>query len=211
MKIIEIPIGQLCETPWNANQMDDIMLNRLKGSVQRFELVQPLVVRATADSHYEVLSGNQRPKALKDMGYRKLPCVIVDLDDADAMLLAQVLNDLHGEDNLGKKGALFKDILSDISESEVLLLLPETMDSLRALASISEADMAQHLKAWEQAQSARLSHMQLQLTSRQLEVVEEAIRRIQPRVKKKSFDNPNTRSNTVYLICRSFLDRRSDK
>ena len=47
MKIVEIPIEQLCEAPWNANQMDENMLNRLKGSVQRFELVQPLVVRAT--------------------------------------------------------------------------------------------------------------------------------------------------------------------
>ncbi len=52
---------------------------------------------------------------------------------------------LRGQDDLGLKGSLLKKILEEIPEHEVLSLLPETADSLRTLASFSQADIAQHL------------------------------------------------------------------
>ena len=54
-------------------------------------------------------------------------------------------------------------------------LLPDSSESLTALVSLGEADMAQHLQAWDQAQAARLRHLTFQLVPSQLEVIEEAI------------------------------------
>lgn len=177
-------------------------LGRLKESLFRYGVVTPLVVRLTGDSQYEVLSGNQRLKVIKKMRLESVPCVIVNLNDYEAMLLAQALNGLHGEDDLAMKGLLLKKILEEIPEGEVLSLLPETTESLRTLASISQLDLAEHLQAWEQAQSARLRHMQLQFTNKQLEVVEEAVSLILPEAKTESFGNPNIRGNAVFLLCK---------
>ena len=206
MKIVKLPIEQLNEAPWNPNRMDEDNLTRLKESLARYDLVIPLVVRPTENSHYEVLSGNQRLRVLKELEYEQIPCVVVDLNDEEAMLLAQALNGLHGEDDLAMKGALFKKILSTIPEDRILSLLPETLDSLKSLASFTQMDMAKHLEAWEQAQAARLKHMQLQLTPKQLELVEEAVSRILPKAKDDSFDNPNTRGNAIFLLCRFYLE-----
>ena len=211
MKIFEIQIGQLREAPWNPNQMDEATLNRLMESLSRYGLVNPLVVRPTENTHYEVLSGNQRLQALNEMEYKQIPCVVVDLNDDEAMLLAQALNGLHGEDDLALKGALLNKVLSTIPEDKVLSLLPETADSLRTLASFSEIDLAQHLEAWEQAQAARLKHMQLQFTHKQLELVEEAVSRILPKAKDNSFDNPNNRGNAVFLLCKFYLERAKEE
>ncbi|APV44772.1 chromosome partitioning protein, ParB family [Dehalogenimonas formicexedens] len=206
MKIITLPLTVLVEAPWNPNQMDEAGFERLKNSLTRYGLVEPLVVRPI-QSLYEVLSGNQRLKVIKDIGIELVPCVVVDLKDAEAMLLAQALNGLRGQDDLALKGALLKEILSSIPESEVLSVLPETSQSLSTLSTISEGTLAEHLEAWEQAQAARLSHMQLQFTRPQLETVQEALARILPVAKDSSKDNPNTRGTAMYLLCKFFLER----
>ena len=211
MKIIELEITQLMEAPWNSNRMDEGMIARLKESLSRYGTVVPLVVRLMGNSRYEVLSGNHRLKALSEIGFRVVPCITVDLDDSEAMLLAQALNGLHGEDDLALKGALLKKVLSTIPEDKILSLLPETADSLRALASFSQVDLAQHLEAWEQAQAARLKHMQLQFTQKQLELVEEAVSRILPRVKDSSFENPNNRGNAVFLLSKFYLEKAGEE
>jgi ParB family chromosome partitioning protein len=207
MKTVDIDIRKLKPAPWNPNQMDDEMTARLKESISRYGLVEPLVVREK-DLSIEVLSGNQRFRVLQEMDFTIVPCVVVKLDDTGAMLLAQALNGLKGEDDFALKGALLKQILSSVSEDEVLSLLPETTESLKSLSMINEIDLAEHLQAWDKAQIARLRHMQLQLTDKQIEVVEEAVSSFIPKAKDESFGNPNTRGNAVFLLCKYYLERR---
>ena len=58
--------------------------------------------------------------------------------------------------------------------------------------------MADYLQNWEQAQEARLRHLQFQLTDDQLAVIEQALARLLPKAKKKGY-NPNARGNALYL------------
>lgn len=210
MKTIDIGISDLRPAPWNPNQMDDSMMERLQESISRYGLVEPLVVRPV-DGHFEVLSGNQRLRVLEGMNLDSVPCVVVELDGTRAMLLAQALNGLRGEDDLALKGSLLKEILESVPESEVLSLLPETTESLKSLSMINEMDLAEHLKAWDEAQIARLRHLQVQLTNNQMETVEEALSLILPKAKNEGFDNPNIRGNAVFLLCKFYLERRNNK
>ena len=86
MKVNELPIEILYEAPWNPNHMDEVTLNRLIESLSRYDLVEPLVVRPKNDSSYEVLSGNQRLKAIRNVGFTFVPCVVINLGNAEAML-----------------------------------------------------------------------------------------------------------------------------
>ncbi len=211
MNVIEISLANLEGAPWNVNQMDQSMLNRLKKSLSLYGLVQPLVVRPSQGSRFEVLSGNQRLRAILQAGFNTAPCVVVNLNDQEAMLLAQALNGIHGEDDLALKGQLLKQIMSTIPEDKVLSILPESVESLKALSSIGQEELAQHLQAWQKAQAARLKHMQLQFTSKQLETVEEALNQMMPSAKDASFGNPNARANAMFLLCQLYLDRRQTK
>ena len=93
-----------------------------------------------------------------------------------------------------------------IPQAELLSVLPESAESLAALASLGEADLAEHLQAWEQAQAARLRHLTFQLVPSQIEVVEEAFERVMAGVIKDTA-NPNRRGNALYHLCRDYLDR----
>jgi ParB family chromosome partitioning protein len=205
-EILEIPIEELNEATWNANFMDEDTTTRLRESIKRYGLIQNLVVRKMSAGVYEVLSGNQRLKITREMGFLSVPCVVVELDDARARLLAQALNHIHGDDDLGLRADLIRNVLNTLPASEILDLLPETANSLNALASMGTQSVASYLTNWQRAQAARLRRLQFRLTVSQLEVVEKALTKIMPTINEVGFDNPNKRGNALYLICKNSLN-----
>ena len=206
MKIIDVPIEQIHEAVWNPNQMDEVMHSRLRCSIQRFGLVVPLVVRPIGDDSYQTIGGAQRLAVLKELGVDPAPCVVVEADDANARLLSQALNRIQGQDDLSLHAELIKEVLQSLPQEEVLQLLPETAQSLQALSSLGQDTMADYLKDWQQAQSARLKHLQFQLTPTQLEVVEEALTQALPQAKAEQGDSPNARGTALYLLCKTYLE-----
>jgi ParB family transcriptional regulator, chromosome partitioning protein len=208
MNFIDIPLEQLREATWNPNQMDEAMLERLRESLRRFDMVSNLVVRPLGEEGFEVISGTQRLEVLRELGWETAPCVVVDLDDAQARLLAQALNRVQGEDDLGLRADLLREVLKSLPQEEVLSLLPETAASLQALASLGHQDMARHLQNWQQAQSARLRHLTFQSTPAQVEVIEAALNQLMPLAKGVETGNPNPRGNARFLLCKSYLEQQ---
>jgi ParB family chromosome partitioning protein len=206
LKVTDLPLVQLKEAPWNPNQMAEAMLSRLRESLTRYGLVQNLVVRPLSNGSYEVLSGNQRLQVLRELQRSPVPCVVVDLDNAQARLLSQALNRIGGEDDLGLRAEMLKEVLEQVPQADVLRLLPETTQGLAALASLGQQDLASYLQNWQQAQVARLKHLTFQSTPAQLEVIEEALARVMPQAGKTPGDNPNPRGNALYLLCKSYLE-----
>jgi len=210
MQIVDILLEMISEAPGNPNVMGEAMAQRLDEGMERFGQVVNLVVRPLEDGGYEMISGHQRAKALRKRGDTVAPCVVIELSDADARLLGQTLNHIHGEDDLGLRAELLREVLDSVGEDVVTALLPETRESLAALASLGQEDMASSLQAWESAQAARLKHLQVQLTTPQSEVVEKAIEHMLPRARELKSDSPNLRGKAIYLICRSYLESKEE-
>ena len=208
MKIIDIDLCQLQEAPWNPNRMEPEDLSRLKKSLQNYGLVQNLVVRLIVNDQYEVLSGNQRLKVLQKMKISPVSCVVVNLDDAHARLLSQALNHLHGEDDLGLRAEVLRQVLESIPEQQIMDILPETKVSLNALAFLGEENIAAYLQNWEKAQKAKLKHFQFQLTPTQTSIAEEALAYILPIAKQEQTDSPNIRGTAFYLLCKFYLEHK---
>ena len=204
MEFVEIEINKLVNASWNANIMQPSMLEKLRESVYRYGVIENFVVRPIANGKFEVVGGNWRLQILAELRFDVAPCVIVDVDDADARLLAQALNRIEGTDDIGLRAQLVKKVLESIPQDEVLRILPETAESLKALASMGQEDMAVYLQRWQQAQSARLRHMQFQFTEDELSVVEQALKVSLRQVKEKT-DNPNLRGRALVAICEKYL------
>lgn len=209
MNVIGIPLSELREASWNPNVMNHGMTRLLRSSIYRNGLVENLVVRLMDDGIYQVLSGNQRLKVLRDMGFTSVPCCVVELSDAEAMLLAQALNQVHGEDDPGLRAELMRNVLKSIDEKDVLRVLPESSASLAAITSVGRQDIAVHLAAWQKAQVARLRHMTFQFTDEQALIVEEALSRLGEIAIEES-GNPNRRSNGFYHLAKRYLEETDD-
>ena len=208
MRVRELPISALGAAEWNPNAMDASALDLLRASIQRFGMIVPLVVRQLSPDSYETIGGAHRLKILTELDIETAPCVVVEADDAEARLLAQALNRIQGEDDIGLRAESLRCILADLSHEEVLSVLPETTESLNELATLGTANISEHLQAWQEAQAARLKHLTFQLTPVQLEVVEEALGRTMDGAT-KSNANPNRRGNALFNLCKVFLQFES--
>ncbi len=91
-------------------------------------------------------------------------------------------------------------------EAEVLSILPETAASLKTLAAMSHETIADSLRKYQEIQAVRLKHLQFQLTPKQLEVVEKALRHVKQQSNRVKADNPNERSNALYQLCKDYLE-----
>ncbi|HZA22683.1 MAG TPA: ParB N-terminal domain-containing protein [Dehalococcoidia bacterium] len=206
MRIVDLYLESIQAADWNPNQLDGADLDRLRQSIQRFGLVAPLVVRSIGEDVYETIGGAQRLSVLRELGIEAVPCVIVEADDVEARLLSQCLNRIAGSDDLGLKAELLRKVLAELPQQEVLRVLPESAESLQALASLGQQDLAGYLQNYPQAQSARLRRLTFPSTPAQLAVIEEALARVMPQAGKTPGDNPNPRGNALYLLCKSYLE-----
>lgn len=87
----------------NPNQprtlFDDTALDELAQSIQQVGLIQPLLVRKVGD-HYELVAGERRLRAVKSLGFIKVPCIVQSSMDAEESALMAIIENLQRE-NLG--------------------------------------------------------------------------------------------------------------
>ena len=59
----------------------------LYDSIKEKGLLQPIIVRPV-DNYFEIVAGNRRFESCKKLGWKKIICHIVELDDKEAFELA---------------------------------------------------------------------------------------------------------------------------
>lgn len=205
MEIVDLPLERLNPASWNPNEADDNMLEHLAASIGRFGLVAPLVVRPLG-SDFEVLSGNQRLRVLSEQGTTTAPCVVVEADDAQARLLAQAMNAVHGEDDLGRRALLVRKLLHAMPAAEVAAILPYPVPTIEDLARAAGSEgptLADALVSYELARRARLVRRSFALAEADWDAVEEAVARALPAV--AGTDEPNRRGLALRRICVAWL------
>ena len=80
---------------------------KLKNSIQEFGYVEPIIVN---DRTGKVIGGHQRINVLKDLGYKEVEVVHVDLDDTHEKALNVALNKISGNWDAEKLEDLLRDI-----------------------------------------------------------------------------------------------------
>lgn len=79
------------------------LVEELMESIKENGLMHNLVVRKKDDGTYEILSGERRFRALKELGHKKVPCNIKEVSDLDAELLLIQANMQQRELNIQEK------------------------------------------------------------------------------------------------------------
>jgi len=85
----------ICElrSPLNQLRSVDDDLDDLVNSITQKGLLQPIIVRMVGNNNnYEIVAGFRRYSACKILGWRKMPCQIVDLTDKEAFEIAMIEN-----------------------------------------------------------------------------------------------------------------------
>lgn len=130
----EVSINKLKVAPYNPRlEMEPGMpeWEKLKKSIEDFGNVEPIVWNQRTG---HVVGGHQRLAVLKSMGYKKVPCSVVDLDIEDEKVLNIALNKIKGEWDYDKLEKILREFEYDIatssgfSEDELAILLSSNAD-----------------------------------------------------------------------------------
>jgi len=88
----ELPVGDIQPNRFQPRRaFDPAALEDLKRSLASTGLLQPVVVRET-DGGFELVAGERRWRAARDLGWKRIPAVVREVDDRTLLTLALVEN-----------------------------------------------------------------------------------------------------------------------
>ena len=94
MKIESIKINKLKPATYNPRQISTKQYNDLKKSIERFGLVDPIIINKNGNV---VVGGHQRLKICKELKHTEIDCVVLDLSKEEERELNIRLNKNSGE------------------------------------------------------------------------------------------------------------------
>lgn len=90
--IKQIPVEDLCPSPFQPRRVfDESAIEDLVESIKKKGVIQPLIVRQRGDK-YEIIGGERRWRASKLAGLEKIPAIVHDFTDKEAMEVALIEN-----------------------------------------------------------------------------------------------------------------------
>lgn len=118
MKVHYVPIAELNPAPYNPRTWSEEAIRQLRDSIERFGLVDPIIVNSAESRLNVVIGGHFRLKVAKDLGYTEVPVVNVNIpDEAKEKELNLRLNRNLGDWDWGLLASFDESLLADIGFS----------------------------------------------------------------------------------------------
>lgn len=83
IQTIEVSVNDLISAEYNPRKHDKVAANQLKESIIRFGLVDPIIVNSSPDRKNIIIGGHFRWEVAKELGYKTIPVVYVDIPELD--------------------------------------------------------------------------------------------------------------------------------
>lgn len=114
LQVRQLKINELKTSEYNPRKWSEEKLQKLRESIEKFGIVDPLIVNAYGPRQNIVIGGNMRLKVLKDMGFDEVPIVYVSLEEDKERDLNLRLNHTGGDWDYDLLKEFDENLLSDI-------------------------------------------------------------------------------------------------
>lgn len=115
--LLRIKIGRISPNPFQPRMhFDQGALDELKASIFTNGLIQPITVRRIGEGQYQVVSGERRLRACKEIGLIDIPAYIIEVLSDDIMLSMAIIENIQREKlNPIEVGLAFKRLMEECS------------------------------------------------------------------------------------------------
>ena len=94
----EINIDEISVNPFQPrSNFNNTSLQELSVSIKNIGIIQPITVRKVGNNDYQLISGERRLRACKEIGLKKIPAYVREANDQDSLEMALVEN-IHRQD-----------------------------------------------------------------------------------------------------------------
>lgn len=133
LQVAHVPADSLSHAEYNPRTWSKEALDQLKESIKKYGIVDPLLVNSAPERMGIVIGGNMRLEALKELGYKEIPVVYLNIPDKTREEeLCIRLNKNTGEWDLALLADFDETLLADIGFSS------EELDDIFALEETPE-------------------------------------------------------------------------
>ncbi len=96
--LVKIPIFNILPNPYQprVNFLPEA-LDDLKKSILENGLIQPITVRRAGENNYELISGERRLRACKEIGFSEIPAYIIVVDSKESMIALALIENIQRE------------------------------------------------------------------------------------------------------------------
>ena len=210
MDIKLIELNRIQPNGYNPNVIEADILAKLRAEIAQKGLCEPIIVRSSGNG-YIIVDGEHRWQVCQDLGWREIPCIIVDYDDTEAKIKTLQLNYLRGSAIPIKLASLIHDLNKEIKLEDLAkrlpyeeILLKNNLELLKLPEDFEQVVSEQARKDAEELPSV----ISFVLYKKQLETVEGAI---QIALEKLPEGAKNLKALALERICADFLERQGVK
>jgi ParB family chromosome partitioning protein len=113
--LAKISVEFISRNPYQPRfSIDPGSLEELKKSILSNGLIQPITVRRTPDHKYQLISGERRLIACKEIGFREIPAYIIKVDSDELMLALALIENIQREKlNAIEIGSAYKRLMDE--------------------------------------------------------------------------------------------------
>lgn len=113
--VIEMDIESLTPNLFQPRKnFDKEKMEELKGSIKKHGIIQPIVVRKMTNG-YEIVAGERRLKAAKEIGLKKIPAIIKSFNNEKSLEIALVENIQREDLNPVEQANAFKRLTDEFN------------------------------------------------------------------------------------------------
>lgn len=126
LKVHDWDIDQIYPNSWNPNMTSKRVDEAIRESIGTYGMVDPITCRRhpELDEALQIIDGEHRLEACKEMGYKTVPVVVLDINDANAKKLTIIANETRGRAEPNSLAQLLDDISKELDLDELGLGLP---------------------------------------------------------------------------------------
>lgn len=156
--LYSIPVEQIRRNPHQPRKIfDEKALFELAESIRSCGVIQPLNVRKIGENAYELISGERRLKASKLIGLKKVPAIIMNIEEERSAVLALIENLQRENLSFFEEALAYEKLLNEFSL---------TQDELAFKLGKSQSAIANKLRLLKLGKDIREKVIENNLTER---------------------------------------------
>ena len=173
---------------------EDNEYQKIKKSIEQFGYVEPIII----NKDKTIIGGHQRLNVLRDLGYKEIDVIEIDIDKAKEKALNVALNKITGEWDMDKLGSLLNELNDEQFDLKLTGFDASELDGI--LFNVDDLDDTFELKDGDRLP---IQTMSITFSDDQAELVNQAIDKMKQTETYKNYQdefNENSNGNALYLV-----------
>jgi len=142
-EIKSVPINEIRKNSFNPNVMEPELMAQLNEKIKEEGILQPILLRHIEPKgkiKYEVIDGEHRYLAAKNIGYEEIPAIVLDKKLPEAMISSINMNKLRGEFDTLRLAEVIHILHKTYSIEELEEKLGYTSEQFKGLENLLQYD-----------------------------------------------------------------------